>query len=251
MISGKYRSPAYRCAHAGYLLPHRASPHFCSCAFSTSANGCSAFVHVVQPLLPFGAGHEGDDGDVAGRGLEVFRVARSSAMAASSFLATRPVIAFGAAKPRSAVIVTGTPCSSAVGTSGRAGERCFDRMAIRAERALVAAVQFGEFADADQADLQMAAQKIGPLHGRAAVGDFVGLHLGRACQHADRQMAVGARAIMAERHRARLGCAAPPARRQASRTCCRGGPRSRSGRRPRARSGGFRPCCTGSFASAG
>jgi hypothetical protein len=62
-------------------------------------------------------------------------------------------------------------------------------------------MQFGDLAEADHADFQMAAQEIGPLHGRAAIGDFVGLHLGGARQHADRQMSVRACAVMAERHR--------------------------------------------------
>jgi hypothetical protein len=72
-------------------------------------------VQFIQPLLPFCAGHESKNGGVAGRGLDLFRVAQTRRNIGFELLGDIVRTAFATTKTRSAVIVTVMPVSSAVG----------------------------------------------------------------------------------------------------------------------------------------
>jgi hypothetical protein len=123
---------------------------------------------------------------------------RLSAIAASSFFAMSSGAPFGSAKPRSAVMMTGTPASSAVGTLGN------DKESLRQdcdspELSFVGAVKLRHFAQADHPYIQMAAEHVGPLRCCSAIGNLIGLDAGGLCEDADGQMPVRACAVMAER----------------------------------------------------
>src|SRR4029078_10139778 len=72
------------------------------------------------------------------------------------------------------------------------------------ELSLVGAVQFGHLAQADHSDIEMAAENVGPLRCRSAIGDLVWLDAGSLREHADGQMAIGAGSVMSERDRTGL-----------------------------------------------
>jgi len=68
----------------------------------------------IQPLLPFCAGHESKNGGVAGRGVDLIRVAQTRRNGGFELFSDIVRTAFVTTKPRSAVIVTVMPVSSAV-----------------------------------------------------------------------------------------------------------------------------------------